>query len=204
MKSTNLVASRLYEILRKDVFSDIETGPRNPFPEDVVAVVALRKPSQKWSVWTALRQTESHPSDMRAWRGTLVSAIRLNPPLRQGLIKSEAVVAAAAMVMLTRKPYFLCVRSDPAIAAATGPVQLACQEIKFLRLDLQVKYSNARSLNEFWWHDSKVWYQDDSPVIATKETCQLLIKSWKNGESKALRYYILTRPTWNAEIPSIA
>ena len=27
-KNTNLVASRLYEILRKDVFSDIETGPR--------------------------------------------------------------------------------------------------------------------------------------------------------------------------------
>ena len=26
--STNLVASRLYDILRKDVFSDIETGPR--------------------------------------------------------------------------------------------------------------------------------------------------------------------------------
>ena len=26
--STNLVASRLHEILRKDVFSDIETGPR--------------------------------------------------------------------------------------------------------------------------------------------------------------------------------
>ena len=27
IESTNLVASRLYEILRKDVFSDIETGP---------------------------------------------------------------------------------------------------------------------------------------------------------------------------------
>ena len=26
--NTNLAASRLYEILRKDVFSDIETGPR--------------------------------------------------------------------------------------------------------------------------------------------------------------------------------
>ena len=27
IQSTNLVASRLYEIIRKDVFSDIETGP---------------------------------------------------------------------------------------------------------------------------------------------------------------------------------
>ena len=155
-------------------------------------------------VWTALRQTETHTSDRRAWRGTLISAIRLDPPLRQRLIKSKTAVAAAAMVMVTRKTYFLCVRSDPAIAGAIGPVQLACQEIKFLWLDLQVKYSNARSLNEFWWHDFKVWHQDDSPVMATKETCQLLIKSWKNEESKALRYHILTRPTWNAEIPSVA
>ena len=28
--NTNIAASRLYEILRKDVFSDIETGPRYP------------------------------------------------------------------------------------------------------------------------------------------------------------------------------
>ena len=28
--NTNLAASRLYEILRKDIFSDIETGPRRP------------------------------------------------------------------------------------------------------------------------------------------------------------------------------
>ena len=30
--NTNLAASRLYEILQKDVFSDIETGPRCPAP----------------------------------------------------------------------------------------------------------------------------------------------------------------------------
>ena len=35
--NTNLVASRLYEILRKEVFSDIETGPWGP--------VSIRKPS---------------------------------------------------------------------------------------------------------------------------------------------------------------
>ena len=29
--NTNLAASRLYEILRKDVFSNIETGPRGHF-----------------------------------------------------------------------------------------------------------------------------------------------------------------------------
>ena len=42
IQSTNLVASRLYEILRKDVFSDIETGPWGLNATDGIKIWAKR------------------------------------------------------------------------------------------------------------------------------------------------------------------
>ena len=49
--STNLVASWLYEILRKDVFSDIETGPRIPlqYKESLPVIWTPIKKIIRWS-----------------------------------------------------------------------------------------------------------------------------------------------------------
>ena len=58
IQSTNLAASRLYEILRKDVFSDIETGPRTRQYHIIISKYTCHMITRYASIWAG--STEHH------------------------------------------------------------------------------------------------------------------------------------------------